>query len=298
MSTIPALNWASYCFTFGPGDSYVALLGDLWSYSPNVSDALMKILNNTDLVHFLVFPTATEYASVAEVYVAYEKKIAIKSTRFEGPETDLCDGLKEWVHSCSRGPQGMQVVGNGKGGWWSSELTGLTKWNDLPLDMIQHLKPGNPHGSVVHVALGINDSYLVRFENGHVIWDLKGCYDTLNERLEGVRTGELFYVSLNPYGREQFFCMFTDRTTIYSFPTGHAWEALSLKILQADALRVEIRSDTLKHSVDRSLTPPTTLPSVPTLTVTNTTGEDVFGDTETSTMTRMMQNTWSGGDSD
>lgn len=114
------------------------------------------------------------------------------------------------------------------------------------------MKDGNPHGAEVMVALGVNDSYIVSYEDGHVVWDLKGAYDALDRKLEqvlGQSTG-LRYASLNPYHADEYFCIFKDSSCTFSFPSMDAFRDFEKMLIFASNLRVIIDSPTLKSSTD------------------------------------------------
>lgn len=112
--------------------------------------------------------------------------------------------------------------------------------------MRQLLKPYHPHGKVVHLALGIHGTYVVLFDDGHVDWDLKGCYDVLDAELEARGQGELVYASLSTYKAEHFLVAFNDATVLYELPPGT--DDVDEDFLAAEALRVIVPSETAKHT--------------------------------------------------
>ncbi len=145
------------------------------------------------------------------------------------------------------GSGGLQVVGDGQGAWWGLSSSGSTQWTkNLPKDVRQLLKPYNPHGKVAHLALGMYESHIVLFEDGHVDWDLKNCYQKLDMELEIRSQGELIYVSLSAYSDRHFFAAFADATVLYEFPSGCG--ELDDDFLSLDNLRVVIPSETAKHT--------------------------------------------------
>jgi hypothetical protein len=113
-------------------------------------------------------------------------------------------------------------------------------------DVRQLLKPYNPHGKVTHLAFGVQGSYVIVFEDGHIDWDLKSQYNGLDEELEARNQGDLVYVSLSAYASGVFFAAFKDATVRYELPEG--MEHLDEDFLAADTLRVICPSDTAKHT--------------------------------------------------
>ena len=153
--------------------------------------------------------------------------------------------------------EGMQVVCNAKGGYWARSSKGNTTAENLPPDARQWVKVGNPHGTEAMVALGINDSYIVSYEDGHVVWDLKGAYNTLDEKLQQVlsRSIGLLYASLIPFHADEYFCIFKDSSCTFKFPTTESFGDFEKKLLFGCRLRLIIDSPTLKSSTDALLPP-------------------------------------------
>lgn len=148
--------------------------------------------------------------------------------------------------------QGIQVVADNKGGWWGLSKTGNMSFKSLPGDVRQLVKPSHPNGKVKHMALGVEGAYVVVFEDGHIVWDLKGTNDRLDAQLEERSGGEVLYVSLSPYRPGIFFAAFTDGTIMYDFPKdvdgSSMWKDLDEKYLEFDGLRVITSSESLKSS--------------------------------------------------
>jgi len=253
----PVLNTADFLVVFGPRNTYLARAPHISRSNLITSPSLSTIIDDAKTVNSVVFPVVEEPSadgeeySVPDPYLAYVKKGLLGDSKIYSPSEAYYPELKEWLDR-RWGTGGLQVIGNGKGGWWGLSNSGNTKWVGMPGDVRQLLKPGNPHGKVVHMALGVKNSYITAFEDGHVDWDLKGCYDRLDEQLEARASGELVYVSLSVYEEDQFFCVFKDATIIYDFPKGS--DELNEDFLDVEGLRVMVQSDTAKHTGDNAAT--------------------------------------------
>ena len=151
--------------------------------------------------------------------------------------------------------EGVEVVCNGKGGFWARISQGdKTKVinRGLAMETRQWLKTRNPHGAYpTCVALGVKDSYVVVYEDKHVVWDLKWCYEGLDKRLSQVlaTSTALSYVGLNPYHKDEYFCMFDDCSCVFNFPDTEDFKAVEKLILESD-VRVIVDSETLRQSTD------------------------------------------------
>ncbi|KAK3702280.1 hypothetical protein LTR37_014991 [Vermiconidia calcicola] len=183
---------------------------------------------------------------ILDPYVSCLKNGHIGDSKRSIPPTDYLTELKDWLKNCW-GTGDLQVVGNGRGGWWSLSSSGTTTWTTtLPRDSRQLLKPYHPHGKVAHLALGVNGACVVLFEDGHVDWDLRGCYDGLDAELETRSQGDLIYASLSAYQTGLFFVAFKDATVRSELPEGA--EDLDEDFVAAETLMVVVPSDTAKHT--------------------------------------------------
>jgi len=246
-------------FVFGPNQSYFARLPDINKWSPNFAKSILHIFERPAYIHFVAFPATEQTADqdfqkalipqTLEAYVGYCTHLFSSGHVYSPPSPFCLPGLAEWSKARSWWIDGIQVVCNGKGGWWA-QAGGKREWHNLTTEQEQFLKAGNPHGKVASVAFGVGDAYVVRFNDGHVVWDLKGAYDALDKRLEAELTspGKLRYIALNPYHADQFFCVFSDASAIYAFPDEEDYKKLDEEILHGRGLRVIPDSITFKQS--------------------------------------------------
>lgn len=102
------------------------------------------------------------------------------------------------------------------------------------------------------MALGKGDAYIIIWEDGHVVWDLKGLYDSLDQRLSKIlaTTTKLSFAALNPYAEENYFCLFDDSSCVFQFPETDDFKTLEKLIQDGDPMRVIIDSPTLRQSSD------------------------------------------------
>lgn len=251
-------------FVFGPSRSFVAYLPGVYSTSSNFAPEIANILaaDNIKTVNFVAFPGSTGDTNIGtggkitEACIGYHKKHGLKTAGliYTPPNKSLAlIGLEELIKTQDKKSEGVQVVCNGKGGLWawinlSDKLAHFS--HGLTIETRQWLKKLNPHGACpACVALGINDSYIVVYEDKHVVWDLKGCYEGFDKRLSQVlaTSTTLSYAALNPYHEDQYFCIFDDWSCAFNFPDTDDFKGVEEMILESD-LRVILDSETLRQS--------------------------------------------------
>jgi hypothetical protein len=249
-------------FAFGPSHSFVAYLpkvnANSCNFSPNLEDVItgdhIKSLNFVAFVGDQNDGDASTKGKISQAYVGYHKHGFMGAGHLYYPpdQPSMGPSLEGWIKQQDDKTEGMQVVYNGKGGYWARSRLGNCHWHHLSAETGQWLKSGNPHGSRINVALGINDSYIIQYEDGHVTWDLKGSYNTLDRRLEQVlgQSTQLLYASLNPYQGEEYFCIFNDSSCAFKFPSTDAFQEVEKALHHHSDLRVIIDSPTLKHSAN------------------------------------------------
>lgn len=252
-------------FVFGPSQTFIAVLPGLRAQGGNFSTDLGNVIDNENSksLSFVVFVGGqanhddSTNGTASQAYVGYHKKHGLMGAGrlYCPPEKALTlPNLEEWIKKQDDKTEGMQVVCNGIGGYWARSSKGIRRQEHLSSETWQWMKEGNPHGNEIVVALGINDSYIIGYENGHTVWDLKGAYDTLDAKLsqilgQGQSTG-LMYASLNPYHEDEYFCTFKDSSCIYKFPDSNTFRDVEQKLLFDCSLRVVIDSPTLRSSKD------------------------------------------------
>lgn len=140
----------------------------------------------------------------------------------------------------------IQVVADAQGGWWASAGKGETAYEAIPPALRQLFKATSPLGRVTHVALGISGSYVALFEDGNFQWDLMELYPDLDAYLAQRSTGEVVYVSLDPFRGDRFLTAFSDATILYRLPASAV--GLENSLVEAEDLRSILFSPTVQHS--------------------------------------------------
>jgi hypothetical protein len=246
-------------FTFGPSQSFVAYIPGIYQASTNFSPEITAILDpeNVKFLNFVAFPNTPTTGQVTDAYIGYHKKHGFKTAGVlftPSPPSNLTI-FEEWIKSLEKKTEGVKVVSNSNGIWASVECKKAVKWlpYNLPLEARQWLKKTGTqeHGLCpTCVALGKGDTYVIVWEDGHVVWDLKGLYNSLDQRLTRTlsTSTKLSYLSLDPYAEESYFCMFDDFSCAFQFPETEDFKALEKLILDRDPMRVIIDSPTLRQS--------------------------------------------------
>lgn len=282
---------ADYLVVFGPNDTYLAKTpGGILQSSLVCSPALQKNIADAKSFDFVIFPPqesedhvgtsgndatgeissttpSDDKDSSVEVvtlltgqiaspdpYIGYTRKGVLGDHKLYQPPEKYYPELDEWLSH--RWGHDLQVVSNMRGCWWAvSPSSGNMKWCNLLPPVRQVVKSNYIHGPVRHMALGVNDAYVIVFKDGHAQWDLKNSYNHLNDYLEGgwLTQGNIVYASLSPYQADRFFIAFNDATVLYSFDP--SWTTLNEALLENDELRVIVDSDTVRHTNPAAIKP-------------------------------------------
>lgn len=282
----PKVSTSDFLIVFGPSNTYLARAPTISRSTLLLSPDLDTKIQGSKGINFVIFPPKEPnptragaedelgndnpnqdvedqdederadpddieqgYADPRDPYLSYSKKGHMGDSKLFVPSEDYLPTLTKWLKD-RWGTGGLQVVGNGQGAWWGLSSSGSTQWttDHLARDVRQLLKPYNPHGKVVHLALGVKGCYVVLFEDGHVDWDLHGYYNKLDAELAARTQGELVYVSLSAYTHRHFFAAFSNATVLYNFPKDA--DELDEDFLAVDTLRVIVPSDTVKHTAN------------------------------------------------
>jgi hypothetical protein len=111
-------------FAFGPSQSFVAW-DWVYSTSKNLSNELSTLLSveNIKNLNFVVLLGGPNGGStLTQAYIGYHKKHGLKSSGllYSPPiGTAKLDTLAEWIKNQDKKTEGVEVVYNGKGGFWA-----------------------------------------------------------------------------------------------------------------------------------------------------------------------------------
>lgn len=247
---------AGSLFAFGPGDTFVTCLENTVRCSPNIAATAHEILQNRKKLHWVAFLEPEAGTTKADPYICYVKsgRFHFSPTIYTPASGSKLEQLEDLLNDKDyKNSEEVQLVTNGKGGFWCRFVTKKNGFSrNIPNAPFQFLKAGNPHGWPVHAAFGVEDSFIFVYGDGHVDWDLKSSYNALDkvflQRL--TKPKELLFVALNPFAADQFFCVFSDHSVTYSFPSSEVWKEIDEFILSGTSLRVISDSPTLRSSAN------------------------------------------------
>ncbi|KAJ7936092.1 hypothetical protein B0H13DRAFT_1853785 [Mycena leptocephala] len=98
-------------------------------------------------------------------------------------------------------------------------------WQNLPPALQDDMSSGIKKRRPTTVALGVQGTYAVLYDDGSVSFDLRGQYPLVESLLrntqESSRRRGIMYVALNPFLAGEYYAVYGDGSTSWSLPT--AW---------------------------------------------------------------------------
>ncbi|KAJ7641899.1 hypothetical protein FB45DRAFT_901298, partial [Roridomyces roridus] len=220
-------------FSFGPHRSYFISADSAYAWSENnLPQSLMRLLQdpNLEIPHDVAFPMeAGLYAS------------CWRTTSGHNWSEDGCLGphyvrLARFIKSVttSGGHTTRTVFGPGAS-YFSMSGSGYS-WQNIPFALEEGIHNSMKIRKPTSVALGIQGSYVVLFNDGTVTFDLRGFYPLVEGMIrntqEAARRRGIMYIALNPFVAGEYYAVFGDGSASWNFPTvwGANVTAVSQKI--------------------------------------------------------------------
>ncbi|KAJ7026823.1 hypothetical protein C8F04DRAFT_1124359 [Mycena alexandri] len=155
-----------------------------------------------------------------------------KTTRGEDWYEDGCMGpayarLARFIKSvATKGGYTTRTVFGPGASFFSTSPSGYC-WQNLPMALEDDIHSCMKTRRPISVALGVQGSYVVLYNDGTVTFDLRGQYPLVENMIrntqEAARRRGVMYVALNPFVAGEFYAVYGDASASWNFPT--AWSA-------------------------------------------------------------------------
>ncbi|KAF7318476.1 hypothetical protein HMN09_00356800 [Mycena chlorophos] len=114
--------------------------------------------------------------------------------------------------------------------FFSNSANGCS-WQNIPAGLEEYLLGLIHKKQPVNIALGVEGTYVVIFNDGSTAWDLQGKYPKLLELLPQTQP-RLQYIALNPHAPGHFFAAFSDYGFKWDFPSASWAEDVMAVVLE------------------------------------------------------------------
>ncbi|KAJ6518351.1 hypothetical protein DFH09DRAFT_1194478 [Mycena vulgaris] len=209
-------------FSFGPNRSYIMRVGTgWWAYSddPTPPAYITRIL--TDAAH----PQAWE--ALYDVALAMEPDVFYMAWQGKGRKSwlewdylgDAYARLTHFVKSPGTWPTTRTTFGPNRS-YFSISPSGCS-WQNLPSKLEEDIIMRSRIHHPTAVALGVDGSYVVVYNDGSAKYDLRGMYPLVKALFDEARGGGVKYVALNPFIPGEYYAVCLDGSTSWNLPK--AW---------------------------------------------------------------------------
>ncbi|KAJ7346291.1 hypothetical protein DFH08DRAFT_1081116 [Mycena albidolilacea] len=214
-------------FSFGPNRSYFCSAGTVYAWSRNLlPPALVRL---QDSLHPQALDTPYDVAFPME-FGTYA--LCWKTKRGEDCYEGGCLGpsygrLARFIKNvATSGAHTTRTVFGPNASFFSMSPSGFC-WQNLPPaledDMHACMKIRRP----TTVALGVQGAYVVLYNDGTIVFDLRGQYQMVEAIIrntqEAARRRGVMYIALNPFVAGEFYVVYGDGSASWNIPT--AWSA-------------------------------------------------------------------------
>ncbi|KAJ7823796.1 hypothetical protein B0H14DRAFT_1307783 [Mycena olivaceomarginata] len=214
-------------FSFGPNRSYFCSAGTVYAWSRNLlPPALVRL---QDSLHPQALDTPYDVAFPMEfgTYALCWKTKRGEDCYEGGCLGPSCGRLARFIKNvATSGAHTTRTVFGPNASFFSMSPSGFC-WQNLPPaledDMHACMKIRRP----TTVALGVQGAYVVLYNDGTIVFDLRGQYQMVEAIIrntqEAARRRGVMYIALNPFVAGEFYVVYGDGSASWNIPT--AWSA-------------------------------------------------------------------------
>ncbi|KAJ7667259.1 hypothetical protein B0H17DRAFT_1210339 [Mycena rosella] len=213
-------------FSFGPNLSYFCSAGSVFAWSDiSLPAGLVRLLQNPNHPQALDTPYDVAFPMEPGAYA-----ICWKTNKGEDWYEDGCLGpnyarLARFIKSVATTGQHTSRTVFGPGASYFSISPSGYSWQNLPPALEEDIHNCIKTRRPTTVALGVQGSYVVLYNDGTVTFDLRGQYPLVEALIrntsETSRRRGVMYVALNPHAAGQYYAVYADATASWNLPT--AW---------------------------------------------------------------------------
>ncbi|KAJ7078785.1 hypothetical protein C8R44DRAFT_895846 [Mycena epipterygia] len=214
-------------FSFGPNRSYFCSAGSGYAWSDNFSipEGLLHLLEDKNHPQAIQAPHDVAFPMEPGMYA-----LCWKTTAGEEWYEDACLGpnyarLAAFIKSvATSGGRTMRTVFGPGASYFSISPSGYC-WQNLPPALQDDINNCIKTRQPTTVALGVQGSYAVLYNDGSVSFDLCGQYPLVESFLrntqESARKRGIMYIALNPFIAGEYYAVYGDGSASWNLPT--AW---------------------------------------------------------------------------
>ncbi|KAJ7105231.1 hypothetical protein C8R44DRAFT_858611 [Mycena epipterygia] len=217
----------TFQFSFGPNHSFFCSAGSVYAWSDNpLPKGLASLLEDKyhpqamGTPHDVAFPMEPEFYALC--YQTATGEELYKDTCLGPNYTRLARFIKS---AAASGHKTHTVFGPGHS-YFSTSPAGYS-WQNLTPALEEEIQHNIRTRRPTTVALGVDGTHVVLYEDGSVTANLRGQYPLVEALIinaqEITRRRGLMYIALNPFAAGEYLAVYNDRATTWQLPT--AWSA-------------------------------------------------------------------------
>ncbi|KAJ7349689.1 hypothetical protein DFH08DRAFT_124220 [Mycena albidolilacea] len=216
-------------FSFGPNRSYFCSAGAVYSWSQrSLPPTLARLIEDSAHPQALDIPYDVSFPMEPGAYA-----LCWKTKMGEDWYEDGCLGpsyirLARFIKNVATKPGAHTTltVFGANASFFSMSPAGCC-WQNLPPALEDDIHACMKIRRPTTVALGVQGSYVVLYNDGTIVFDLRGQYRMVETMIrntqEAARRRGVMYIALNPFVAGEFYAVYGDGSASWNFPT--AWSA-------------------------------------------------------------------------
>ncbi|KAJ7459339.1 hypothetical protein FB451DRAFT_1182361 [Mycena latifolia] len=219
-------------FSFGPNRSYFCSAGSAYACGNYMPAGLLRLLEDRNHRQAVDTPYDVAFPMEPDTYA-----ICWKTTGGEDWYEDGCLGpnyarLAAFIRSvATKGGHTSRTVFGPGASYFSSSPSGYS-WQNLPPALEDEIHDCMKVRRPTTVALGVQRSYIVLYNDGTVTFNLQGQYPLVDALIrntaETSRRRGVTYIALNPFVAGEYYAVYGDGSAAWNFPTAWSEDVTSI----------------------------------------------------------------------
>ncbi|KAF7339186.1 hypothetical protein MVEN_01995900 [Mycena venus] len=215
-------------FSFGPNRSYFCSAGSIYAWSAkSLPPALARLLEDSAHPQALDIPYDVAFPMEPGTYALCWKTKSGEDWYEDGFLGPSYVRLARFIKNvATKGAHTTHTVFGARASFFSMSPSGYC-WQNLPPELEDDIHSCMKLRRPVNVALGVQGSYVVMYNDGTVTFDFRGQYPLVEKMIrntqEAARRRGVMYIALNPFIAGEYYAVYGDGSASWNFPT--AWSA-------------------------------------------------------------------------
>ncbi|KAJ6505342.1 hypothetical protein C8R45DRAFT_547706 [Mycena sanguinolenta] len=215
-------------FSFGPNRSYFCSAGSVYAWSEKaLPPALSRLLEDNAHPQAIDTPYDVAFPPQPGTYALCWKTKSGKDWYEDGRLGPHYARLARFIKNvATNGGYTTRTVFGPNGSFFSMSPSGFC-WQNLPPELEDDIHRCIKIRRPTSVALGAQGSYIVLYNDGTVVFDLRGQYPLVESMIrntqDAARRRGVMYIALNPFIAGEYYAVYGDGSAAWNFPT--AWSA-------------------------------------------------------------------------